>query len=558
MSSEYSYWIEVFEEKSFKNNLLKLQKHLKNKKVVFYCNGIFFDALTDAYNLNDFFEVVGISDLRYETNQQKSYKNFQCIKPSDLRKQKIDYVLVCSPNPDFVKKYLKKNELLNEHTKILPVYKQSNDIFYRFLLALKFQKITKDAFKALKYFFFCSNDELKAKINYERVLRKIKKKDKIKVLFVCEENQKWGYQFVYELMSKNPKYEILPILVYPIITKERVDFTQKENIEFFKKLGIEAMDGYDYEKKVNVDIKSYSPDIVFYQQPWYLQGNNHPVEVSKSALTIMIPYGYTTLNEKFWGSDAVKKVYSSLWCFFSESSYHNEFYKKAAGMRYKDNLYATGTPKLDYYKKTINPCYEKLWKGSGKRIIWAPHHSINNRGLAMSNFQEYCYFMLDFAKSHTEYSFLLKPHPALKSSCISAGFMSESEFDSYLKEWSLLSNASVYTQGNYFDIFKTSDLLVTDCSSFIAEYFPSKKPIILLDRKTRAPFDKFGKKLENGLYKVENPKELCSMVKKILDLNNDYLVTTRNNILDSCFYLPEEGSSKIIVEYLDGIFVNKE
>ena len=55
MSSEYSYWIEVFEEKSFKNNLLKLQKHLKNKKVVFYCNGIFFDALTDSYNLNDFF-----------------------------------------------------------------------------------------------------------------------------------------------------------------------------------------------------------------------------------------------------------------------------------------------------------------------------------------------------------------------------------------------------------------------------------------------------------------------------------------------------------------------
>lgn len=550
MSSEYSYWFDFFKSKRFKKNLIKLKKKLKEKKVVFYCNGIYFDALTDVYNLSEYFDITGVSDIRYENENRIHYKNFRCIRPSELSDKNI--VIVSSPNPDFIKKYLVEKGLSAEM--ILPLYKERKHVFSKAVCATEYFAQTKNLLKALKYYVFCTKEEIQTKTNYEKVLKKIKSKtaknEKIRILFVCEENQKWGYQFVYELLLKDNRFEVLPVVLYPIVTKNRVEFAQEKNIDFFKQQCVKAVDGYDYQSKANKDIEYYTPDIVFYQQPWYLQSANHPVHVSKYALTVMIPYGYTTLNEKSWGSDAVKRVYSNLWMFFSESPYHNKFYKKAAGMQNKDNLYATGTPKLDYYRVPVNTDFEKLWKGGSNRIIWAPHHSINNSGLCMSNFQEYYKFFLDFAKQNQQYSFVMKPHPALRSSCISSGFMAENEFDAYINEWNGLKNTCVYTEGNYFDIFKTSDILITDCSSFLAEYFPSGKPIILLDRDNRAPFDAFGEKLKAGFYNVKKPEQLSDLLNKILIENYDELKPLRQKILQEVFYFTEKSSSEIIVEFL--------
>lgn len=555
MSSEYSYWQDFFKSEKFKKHLNSLKRKLKNKKVVFYCNGIYFDALSDLYNLSEYFSVVGVSDIRYEQNCESDYKGYRCIKPSELRQTGADCVIISSPNPDFIKEYLQKNNLVK--SVILPLYKPQQNLFFRTVLALEYFKVTKNLYKSIKYCLFCTEEELQTKINYENVLQGIKKKvksgGKLRVVFVCEENQKWGYQFVYELMKKDSVFEVLPVVLYPIISKNRVEFTQEKNKEFFTKQGVESVDGYDYERETTIDLKTFAPDIVFYQQPWYLEGANHPVNLSKYALTVMIPYGYTTLSEKSWGSDAVRRVYSNLWMFFSESKYHNKFYEKTAGMRHKDNLLATGTPKLDYYIIPVKQEFEDLWKGGENRIIWAPHHSINNTGLCMSTFEEYYKFFLDFAKNHKEYSFVVKPHPALRSTCAAQQFMTEEEYDTYMEEWNNLPNASVYTEGNYFDIFKTSDILVTDCSSFFAEYFPTGKPIILLDQKNRAPFDKFGKQLEKGFYKVNKPGELPKLLTNLLVNKNDPKKELRLKIYKKEFPFRKQLVSYCIIRYLDGL-----
>jgi CDP-glycerol glycerophosphotransferase (TagB/SpsB family) len=82
--------------------------------------------------------------------------------------------------------------------------------------------------------------------------------------------------------------------------------------------------------------------------------------------------------------------------------------------------------------------------------------------------------------------------------------MSKEEYQTYLNNWDNLENSKTYLDGEYFDIFKTSDILITDCSSFLAEYFPTLKPIIFLNRKDRAPFDKFGNKIKKGFYEINN------------------------------------------------------
>ena len=68
--------------------------------------------------------------------------------------------------------------------------------------------------------------------------------------------------------------------------------------------------------------------------------------------------------------------------------------------------------------------------------------------------------------------------------------------DLYEKGWDSLPNASVYKEGDYFGIFQTSDLLITDCSSFLGEYLVSEKPIIFLDKAERAGFNELGERIK--------------------------------------------------------------
>ena len=93
---------------------------------------------------------------------------------------------------------------------------------------------------------------------------------------------------------------------------------------------------------------------------------------------------------------------------------------------------------------------------------------------------------------------VLKPHPALKSQCIRIGF-SEELFDQYMHEWQSLPNASVVTDGDYMDLFATSDALILDSLSFIAEYLVTGKPLCFLSKfptfeQLADLFNDFGKK----------------------------------------------------------------
>ena len=113
----------------------------------------------------------------------------------------------------------------------------------------------------------------------------------------------------------------------------------------------------------------------------------------------------------------------------------------------------------------------------------------------MSNFVEQAHFFLDFAKNHPQYEFLIKPHPVLKSKCEATGFMTGEEYENYIEQWRELPNVNAYTLGNYYDVFKPSDILITDSSSFLGEYFVSGTPIVLLESKRRMPFNDFGLEL---------------------------------------------------------------
>ena len=488
-------------------NIQILSKKCRNKKVIFYCISDIFDEISSKFNLDELFDIDSLCDIRFKNEQ---YKNYTSITPDKLKERDFDYLIIVSPNFSPKEKYLKENNLINKKTKILN--------------------------------FFQKKIKIDTQKNYKNIIKKLKSKEKIKALFCCEQNEKWSYTKLYQTLKNNSRFEVLPVVLFPITSKGQIIFTQSENKIFFEKLGIKTLDGWDYENNKILNIQSLNPDIIFYQQPWYLNNINHPKNVSNYALTIMAPYGYTTLSPKEWGSDGVKEIYRDLWLFMAESPYHVKFYKKAAKMR--NNLAPFGSLKFDNYKES------SIQNSAKPKIIYAPHHTISTDGLRMSTFQNNYKDFLNFAKENQQFDFVFKPHPMLINTVVEYGLMTRVEYQNYLNEWKNLPNSEVCLDGDYFEIFKTSNLMITDCSSFLAEYFPTKNPIIFLNRLDRAPFDDFGNKIKKGFYFANDFKDVENHIKNLFEAKIDPLAKTREEILNKHFYLDEKLTCNKVVEFL--------
>jgi len=129
------------------------------------------------------------------------------------------------------------------------------------------------------------------------------------------------------------------------------------------------------------------------------------------------------------------------------------------------------------------------------------------------------------------------------------GLMTKEEVDSYFETWSSLENAKVSWDGDYFDIFKTSDAMITDCGSFLAEYLPTKKPILHLINKQSIGYNEVGNKIAKSLYRIENFNELVKVFESVVLKEEDDKFQDRIEAL-KVVPVNENGAGMAIYEHL--------
>lgn len=88
----YDDWAEYLEKIGEQKYIDILSHVLNGKKVLLYGAGIVSKVLTDKYNLKNF-DIVGVSDKRFETFKEEKYKDFKTIPPSELKNYDFDYIL---------------------------------------------------------------------------------------------------------------------------------------------------------------------------------------------------------------------------------------------------------------------------------------------------------------------------------------------------------------------------------------------------------------------------------------------------------------------------------
>ena len=132
----------------------------------------------------------------------------------------------------------------------------------------------------------------KIRKNYPNIVNRIKnKKGKIRVLFLVNEISKWKTQSLYDLLAKSDKFE--PIIGVTLLTKAHngKDNT-RDNLDeiynYFASRGMNVVRAYENRKYS--DLRKFEPDIIFYQQPWYMPAEQSPDKTGKYALLCYVPY----------------------------------------------------------------------------------------------------------------------------------------------------------------------------------------------------------------------------------------------------------------------------
>lgn len=389
--------------------------------------------------------------------------------------------------------------------------------------------------------------------NYRNDIKRIREKalrgEKINVIFYTNEPQKWSYDSVYKEFEKSPYFSPL-ILVVPRyrvhIGKDKTRMSLEEQYNFYKERNYNVE--YGYINGEYVDIKKFSPDVFFYLQLAEIPGVDNPFLISKYALTAYCPYAYQFSDYR---KQYLQKFHKLLFVNYMEHELtlkRFESYKKGNSQ----NCISAGYPKLDVFFNTLINTYKtnKIWRNPDKiKIIYAPHHSFTNNKANIfrwGTFPENYKLILNLAKKHPETTWIFKPHPMLHSAILNEGLMTEEEIQNYYKEWDTVGR--LYDSGDYFDIFKSSDAMITDCGSFLAEYLPTKKPLIRLINKDGIAFNELGELFSECFYNSHNNMDLHRIFDEVVINGNDYMKEKRCRMADTLIDPKETAAHKIYID----------
>ena len=389
-----------------------------------------------------------------------------------------------------------------------------------------------------------SADEYNAMMSriFEASVAEIKRKDRIKIGFVLFDSAMWCGDELFRLFERNERYEAT--VFFCLRPDEKTELTEENfhhGLELFRARGLRVEDMHDFNKKIP------KQDVLIFLTPYfgYLTRAFRPNRLTAETLLTYIPYGFRTT---YWNISKFKINFIA-WKLFMDSKTLVQFISKNHGIDASRPVYS-GLPKMDGIFSDSGSEGDFDWKmarPNAVKIVWAPHWSI--KGFAyhrLATFQSNYKFLYEYAKNHPETSWVFKPHPQLLTSAVTTGvFPSTEAFRQYLQQWDELPNARVATGGWYQSIFESSDGMILDSGSFIAEYQYTHKPMLFLTRKGEY-FSELGRAIIEANYHVDGTDfdGIAKFIEDVLIKRNDTQLEARNRVFDAELnYVKDNGMS---------------
>lgn len=381
-----------------------------------------------------------------------------------------------------------------------------------------------------------------------KTIIRIQNKEKITVVFFAMNLPMWRYQGLYDELLKYSAFEVYLVLS-PCKTfsleQQRLDIEKLRS--YFKSKSVTYID-YNFINDAVYDVRNkLNPDLLFYPQPYsHLLVKEHDSTSFYDKLICYYPYAFWTAYST-WSYD--EPFHNVAWKLYYSTELHKRDAIEIAHNKGR-NVVIVGYPNSDNF---LNTQSKDVWKKQSirkKRIIWAPHFTISEERsfVVHSNFLWMADFMLEVAQKYSEQiQFAFKPHPRLLTELYVHPDWGQARTNSYYQIWKDLENGQ-FENGEFKDLFMTSDGMIHDCSSFTVEYHYCLKPVMYIQGNLKTYADtlsEFGKLALEAHYLGKNKEDIINFIEKVILGGEDTMFETRKLFYDK-YLLPPNG--KTVVE----------
>lgn len=373
----------------------------------------------------------------------------------------------------------------------------------------------------------------------KQIKDKFKKGQKLKICLLTSRPGIWNFDYLYKILEKDTRFETIPV-VMPDPFQGRLamlDYLKQSSQELIQK-GLDPVCGYDFNTNKILDLKKeINPDIIIFSDFWKPHFcKEFYITEFLDKITILNDYGFSVMQDEKtcnWELNNLVDLYTR------ETVIHKNMATKLMDNS-GENVVITGSPKLDCVFDTDYK-YNDIWKPQTcpkKRIIWAPHHSryMPNDMYCCNAFWEVYNEMLNIAEKYKDkIQIAFRPHPMLKEKIKQA--WGEYITNDYFKKWETLENTQI-SSGSFIDLFGTSDAMIMDCCSFLAEYTAFNKPLFYTRTSTsRLNLNEFGEKLFEHVYDTEGDLvlDIEHFIKDVVINGNDYKKEERTKFVQKYF-----------------------
>lgn len=379
---------------------------------------------------------------------------------------------------------------------------------------------------------------------------------KIRLVFLCQLPEIWNKiepVFLEALQSKRFEVTVLVVPTKKINPENGVEAWDNSALAFFSKLPCKVLDSVSGDNQW-VSLEELKPDYVFFQRPYdhYLPEIYRSSIVSKYTKICYIPYGYLETSGMVFDICLDKNFYRFVYLFFAE----NPYIAKASSKRFKISHFfkLRKTLSLGYPSLDTMAALEVMPRGNNNfidedeklKIVWTPRWTVDPE-IGGSNFFKYKDEFIDYSKKNQNSYVLLRPHPLAFENFVNTGLMSSQELDEYKESYEKSMNSSIDKERDYLGTFWKSDVLVSDISSILVEYFMTGKPVIYC--VGTSGFNKFTSQMAQGFYWVNNWADIERILTE-LSQGNDPLKEKREELKLQLFGDDFGASSSKIVEAL--------
>jgi CDP-glycerol glycerophosphotransferase (TagB/SpsB family) len=297
------------------------------------------------------------------------------------------------------------------------------------------------------------------------------------------------------------------------------------------------------------DIYLEKPDIVIFLSPY---DSTRPQDYhfasiqSQCSKTVYIQYALEITAGFIIDYFFRQPIHIGCWRIYVRSERYKALFEKYCP-RGNDHVVVTGHPKMDlmYRLESHTVCKELVDKIAGRKVIlWNPHHTLSEEG--WGTFLVWYPVIMQIFKETPDIALVVRPHPLLLKNLRSLpeGNAALLEFMQFANE---SNNVILDTSEEYLDSFSLSDALISDESSLLLEYLPTRKPILFTPKAGRSLLNEDGEELVRHLYVGKTESDLRDYVAMIAR-HEDPMLEERVAQIDLLLYHVDGKAANRIIE----------